>query len=170
MKLLPKQISSEEYVYYSSQSVEELKYGMEQLSEERRGWKVNPNLCVEFVDASNFRVRVNRSPYFYRGFDTDKYESSTVTIEGCLSQSEFNHTQVNFTLRPSLFFSFSFFFNPLFGIALIISSFINFSYELRIFGFCALILGPISVCVFAFIAKNRLKNAFVDAFTLKPFK
>jgi hypothetical protein len=160
VKIIPKQLWKEDFLYSSDQTMDELKTDMENVLSKSKWWQMGINLTGSFFAPYAFRMTPKwQLAVFSNG-------GSTAYLNGEIIAHE-NQTLVRFTVRPNSTFTIFFFLIPL----CIIISFITAKAQtdrngLLVGGACLFVF-PIAMYFACVISKSSLKDRFVETFKLK---
>lgn len=165
MRLLPKPISKEDFDYVSDKSVDSLKSDIQQLFDKSKGWNFSINLTGEFTSDSEFKMTPKWQFVHIRGGD-----SSEAYLNGRIFEDEYRRTRVKFTVRPNSIYPLFFFIFPLFGLLALTSDDTRNKDVADIVGLILMVVvvGPGSMLLFGYFAKQRIKDRFIKTFNLKP--
>jgi hypothetical protein len=164
MKLIPKHIWKEEFHYYSDNTVDGLKSEIQQLFDKTKGLNFSVNLTGEFTFDNEFKMTPKWQLVYIRNFEKD-----LSYLNGKIFSDEMNRTRVTFTVRPNSVFLIMFFAFLLFGLfELISNNLFKDVYYASIFGVIFILVIPTLMLLFGHLAKQGIKNRFIETFDLRP--
>jgi hypothetical protein len=164
LKLIPKQILSEYYCYYSDRTVDDLKTEIQQLFDKTSGWNFSINLKGTFTAENEFKAMPKWQLVQIRGGESNEIAS----ITGKIFQNEFHQTEVDFKVSPNSIIPILFFIFPVIGIlALTHQKIGGDKNDAIIVGICFTFLVPTLMLILGYQAKKGLKERFVDTFGLR---
>lgn len=164
MKLIPKHIWKEEFQYYSDNTVDGLKSDIQQLFDKTNGLNFSVNLTGEFISDYEFSMTPKWQLAIIRNI-----EKSLSFLNGKIFSDEMNRTRVTFTVRPNSIFLILFFALPIIGFFEIISNNLyRDAYYESIFGVTFILVIPTLMLLFGYLAKQGIKNRFIETFNLQP--
>jgi len=166
VRLLPKQIWKEEFNYYSDKSVEGLKKDIKQLFEGKKLKNYSVNLTGEFTSEFEFKMTPK-----WQLVNIKNFERELSYLNGNIFADEFKRTRVIFTVRPNSIFMIFFFGFPFFGLIGLTDGNLNSEFdETRIIGLVFTFAVPTLMLLFGHLAKQGIKNNFINALNLKPIE
>jgi hypothetical protein len=160
VKLIPKQLWKEDFLYSSDQTIDELKTDIENVLS-KKWWQMDINLTGSFFAPYAFRMTPKwQLAVFSNGGSTAYLNGEMITHE--------NQTLVRFTVRPNSTFTLFFFIAPLLMIIVMINSGKILTDQNGLVAEGIFLVGVPVIMYFAcVISKSALKNRFVQTFKLK---
>ena len=159
MKLIPKQLWKEDYLYSSDQTMDELKEDIENVFN-KKWWQMGINLTGSFFAMYAFQMTPKWQLADFRN------GSSIAYLNGEIITHE-NRTLVRFTVRPNYTFTTLFFLAPLLMIILFITGKVQTDRNSLLGEGTFFIVFPAVMYFACIISKSSLKNRFVQTFKLK---
>lgn len=161
MKILPRQLRKENYSYFSSKSVADLKGDFKRLFDSK-WYDFSTNLDGEFKKDDEFIITKKIT------FWSSPAGNSYTLLKGKLS-SENRQTRIDLTVIPNPIVNIFTFVFPIFGLmsfyVTIFSPKENWN-ETLVVGIVFTFLVPIASAFYSQFAKNDLRNKFVETFKL----
>lgn len=151
-----------EYTFYSDKSIEALKSEIQEIFDKKSRRSKYINLKGEFTSSYTFKASPEWQLIYIRNFERD-----VAYINGEIIQDEQLKTSVKFTARPNFIFPLFFFSFSLPGINLFTTSNrINDKDSFQI-GLFFIFIAPIVMLFLGLLARNKIKNRFVNTFSLR---
>ena len=165
VRLLPKQILTEEFCYYSDKSIDELKTDIQNLFDKTKGWNFSVNLTGKFISEFEFKMTPK-----WQLITISNFERDISYLNGQLFSDKLKRTRVVFTVRPNSIFLIFFLIFPIIGTYIFINENTNGdNIDIKIAGLVFTLIVPAITLIIAHFAKQGIKNRFVETFDLKPF-
>jgi hypothetical protein len=164
MNLLPAPLRKEYFQYYSPKPIDKLKEDIQGVLDSAKAWNASVNLQGSFTGRYEFSLTPKFQMMHIRNF-----ERKVAYIHGKLRPDDTNSTIVDFSVRPNSIFTIFFVVFPCIGILGFIKN-IGPEDTTDLLILCGLLMFvfPLFFVGMSYVAKQDVKNRFVDTFRLKP--
>ena len=165
MQLIPKELYSEEFNYYTDIPIDEFKAQLKMFLTKTWGLNFSVNLTGNFIEDNRFRITAK----WEIGASPSLFLKST-RIVGNIIQNTDNRTRINLTVSPHSAFIPLFFMVYAFMIFLLVEIIQkNIEFKIWIIPALILIISPKIITILSKFSKDRLKNRFVAYFNLMEY-
>ena len=167
MRLFPKQISEEEFIYSSTLSETDLISEIKETLEKRKGLNFSHNFYGKFISEDTFRI----TSKWQVGTSSKLFFHSDTALKGRIYKKDKHETQIFLSVTPHSLFPTAFVLSPLIfilGIFFPDKNGVDTSFDLKfaLVSVALAVLIPIVIMFLSNLSKKRLRERFTNHFNL----